>query len=355
MGPDPPSTADPIRVRSPPTLIAADTRGLTPVTTELERMTHAQPSVLEELAGTDLTAEASLLRKASRIIIVGTGTSFHAAELAGYLFRAGGADAIALSAADAVRWHHRPGPDTAYVIISHTGATAYARSLRAVLQEENFPLITITGRASGWEEAIKTPTEEASETYTVSYTAALAVLGLLSHHAFGTPTSAEELRRTATAVREVIARPEVSGIAVPKRALAIVGAGPWSVSAREGALKVRESAHILAEGFDPERLLHGAAVPYTGEDVLIGLQPDTDPDGLTGQLLDAARHEGITTHVLADQYDLHPYLRQLPATARLQVLASRFTSIRGTDPDVAITGAWTRDVLWDAGGPARSR
>lgn len=79
--------------------------------------------------------------------------------------------------------------------------------------------------------------------------------------------------------------------------------------------------------------------------------PALDPDGLTGQLLDAARQEGIVTYPLADQHDdLHPYLRQLPATVRLQLLASRFSEARGTNPDVAITGAWARTELWETGG-----
>src|SRR3712207_7174955 len=35
----------------------------------------------------------------------------------------------------------------------------------------------------------------------------------------------------------------------------------WQVTAREGALKLREAARRLAEGFDAEYLLHGSAVP----------------------------------------------------------------------------------------------
>ncbi|MGH3444279.1 MAG: SIS domain-containing protein [Nocardioidaceae bacterium] len=322
-------------------------------TTELQRMIHTQPDVLEQLVAADVATSAATLRRASRVVIVGTGTSFHAAELGAYLFRSGGIDAIAVPAVEAARWYPRPLSDAAYVIISHTGSTAYALSMRAAVQGAGLPLVTITGPASGWVEAVKTPTQEASETYTVSYTAVLAVLGLLAHQVADTPTGPAELLRAVLATREAIAAPGTADIAVPHRAIAVLGAGPWAITAKEGALKIRESAHILAEGFDPERLLHGAAVPYTDEDVLIGLQPDTDPDGLTGQLLEAARDEGITTHVLADQHrDLHPYLRQLPAVARVQRLASQLTDAKGTNPDTAITGAWARDRLWTTGTPS---
>ncbi|MGH8979831.1 MAG: SIS domain-containing protein [Acidimicrobiales bacterium] len=323
--------------------------------TGLQRMITAQPDVLEHLATADLTAEVSTLRAADRIIIVGTGTSFHAAELGALLYRGAGVDAISVPAVEAARGCTGSLTGAAYVIISHTGSTSYARSLRKAVQAARRPLVTITGQRSGWAEAIKTPAEEASETYTVSYTAALAVLGLLGHQLAGTPTGPDDLRRAAGAVRDVISEPAVAQISVPARALAIVGADSWAITAREGALKIREAARILAEGFDPERLLHGAAVPYTAEDVLIGLQPDMDPDGLTSLLLDAARAEGITTYVLADQHaDLHPFLRQLPATVRLQLLASLLADAKGTDPDVAITGAWAREALWSSGDPTGS-
>ncbi|MGH3494845.1 MAG: SIS domain-containing protein [Sciscionella sp.] len=320
--------------------------------TELHRMIRSQPGVLEQLAEIDVAAAAATLGRASRVVIVGTGTSFHAAELGAYLFRTGGVDAMAVPAIEAARWYPQPPADAAYVIISHTGSTAYALALRTAVQCAGRPLVTITGQAAGWAEAIKTPTQETSETYTVSYTAALAVLGLLAHHAANTPTGPAELLRAASATREAVEQPGTTEITVPRRAMAIMGAGPWAITATEGALKIRESAHLLAEGFDPERLLHGAAVPYDNQDVLIGLQPDADPDGLTGQLLDAARDEGIRTYVLADHHtDLHPYLRQLAAVARLQLLASQLTVTQGTNPDTVIAGAWARDALWATGAP----
>jgi glutamine---fructose-6-phosphate transaminase (isomerizing) len=102
----------------------------------------------------------------------------------------------------------------------------------------------------------------------------------------------------------VIAAPDIAEIGVPKRAMARFGPGVRGVAAREGALKVRESAHILAEGFGAELLLHGAAVPYCGDDTLIAIAPEADPDGLAAALLTAARSEGLTTHQLAAAHSL---------------------------------------------------
>ncbi|HTW13392.1 MAG TPA: hypothetical protein VME01_11650, partial [Solirubrobacteraceae bacterium] len=166
-------------------------------------------------------------------------------------------------------------------------------------------------------------------------------------------TGSDEIARVAREVDAVLADPAIDHIAVPKRALALIGPGIWGVTAREGALKLRESAHVLAEGFDSETLLHGAAVPLGSEDVLVGLQPQADQDGLTGLLLAAAGAEGITTYELdarsAAGSPAQTFLAQITLTVRLQLLAARFSQARGTNPDKVITGAWARDELWSTG------
>ena len=65
----------------------------------------------------------------------------------------------------------------------------------------------------------------------------------------------------------------------------LAGLGPTAVTAREGALKLREAARLPAEGFDAEYLLHGNAVPLTADDALIVL--GRDADGFLAQLADA--------------------------------------------------------------------
>ena len=130
---------------------------------------------------------------------------------------------------------------------------------------------------------------------------------------------------------------------------------PWGITAREGALKIREGARMLAEGFDTDRLLHGGAVPYTAADGLVVLEPRADPDGVTGAVGDAARQEGIPVAVLeapADGGSLPPLLAQIPMTVRLQLLAETFAGLRHQNPDAAIVGAWDAPALWSMGSPA---
>jgi glucosamine--fructose-6-phosphate aminotransferase (isomerizing) len=141
---------------------------------------------------------------------------------------------------------------------------------------------------------------------------------------------------------------------MPARSLAIAACGPWAVTAREGALKIREAARMLAEGFDTDRLLHGGAVPYTAADGLVVLEPGADPDGLTAAVAAAARAEGMAVAELAAPDGgggLAPLLAQIPMTVRLQLLAENFARLRRQNPDAAIIGAWDEPELWRMGSP----
>lgn len=328
---------------------------MNPKESKLRQMIAAQPDALAAVAGLDIAACAARLQSARQIFVVGTGTSFHAAQLGAFLLRGGGLDAHAVTSSEFARWRPALVDGDGAVVISHTGETAYARAACSQVVAAGRPLVTITGQQAGWPGAIETPTKEQSETYTVSYTAALGVLGLLAHALTGAQTGPQALKGAAAEVQRVISAPGVSEVSVPTRALALVGPGIWGVTAREGALKIRESAHILAEGFDSELLLHGAAVPYISDDTLIGVAPEADPDGLTAALLAAARSEGITTHEFAGgaagATAADVFLAQIPVTVRLQLLAAQLTEAKGTDPDHAITGAWAEPELWSVGAP----
>lgn len=322
------------------------------MTTALDRMIESQSDVLEQVAGMDLAGPAGVLGAAERIFLVGTGTSQHAAELGADLLAGHGLDARWATGA---QFAHSAAPlrdRDAVIVLTHTAETAYAARSRARVRESRAGLITVTGAGRGWPEAVETPTREESETYTVSYTAALAVLAGIAHH-LGVPgTAPQDVRQVAARVRELCADPAGDGVPVPARALALVGPGGWGVTAREGALKIREGARMLAQGFDAERLLHGEAVPYTSADGLILLQPGADPDGLTGAVGAAAVAEGIPVATLEEDWVPQcALLAQIPMTVRLQRLAARFAGLRHQDPDVAIVGAWAQSQLWQTGAP----
>jgi glucosamine--fructose-6-phosphate aminotransferase (isomerizing) len=123
------------------------------------------------------------------------------------------------------------------------------------------------------------------------------------------------------------------------------------VSAREGALKFREAARALAEGYGSEYLLHGFAVPLEGEDALLLIDPSGDRDGLLPALDEAAAAEGLAVESIDEPSIDHPILAQFPVIVRLQLIALGFSQTRATDPDIAITGPWANEAMWAIGRP----
>ena len=136
----------------------------------------------------------------------------------------------------------------------------------------------------------------------------------------------------------------------PERSFALVGAGPSSASANEGALKLREAARILAQGFDAEYFLHGNAVPLGSKDHLIAMTTPDD-DGFVAAVAAAAEAEGVGVTRLSEPSPLPPVLAQIPMAVRLQLLALRLAVARGQNPDKVIVGRWDDPALWSIGSP----
>ncbi len=326
-----------------------------PGTTNLERQIRSQPAELERLLASPETRgqvhqAAEALHRARRIWVVGTGTSQHAAALGAGMFQEAGRAAHSVSSMQFVRWAPIVGPQDGVVILTHTAETAYARSAHALAFEAGLSVIMIAKRGAGFSNMVETVDKETSETYTVSYTTAVLVLGMIAKELGADSITDESLAAVPGAVDAALADPGIDAIPTPKRLLVLTGAGPTSTTAREGALKVREAARFLAEGYDAEYLLHGSAVPLTGDDRLVTLTPP-DPDGFMTSLATASEGAGVPVSRLDEPASLPSVLGQIPLTARLQLLALRIAAERGQDPDTVITGPWADADLWSIGAP----
>ncbi len=323
-------------------------------TTALERAIRSQPEQLDRLARTgDLHEQVETLRQCRRIWLVGTGTSQHAAELGAMMFHDAGRAATAVSSINFVNHAPPVGGDDAVVVISHNAGaeTAYAASAYALASDAGLRVIAITRQGANLPHSLQTVPKEQSHTYTVSYTGALVVLARLASGLGAERITAEALGVVPHAVQDAIDAPGTDRIPIPARLLLLFGEGPAAVTAREGALKVREAARLVAEGYDVEYLLHGNAVPLAPGDHLLALSPP-DTNGLTEGVTRAAEAEGVSVTRLPERAETLPaVLAQIPLTVRLQLLALRFAHERGKNPDLVITGAWASDDLWSIGAP----
>lgn len=324
-------------------------------TTRLERQIRSQPEELERMLGSAQTTaqvhEATEgLHRARRIWVVGTGTSQHAAALGAGMFQEAGRAAHAVSSMQFVRWAPIVGPQDAVVIITHTAETAYALSAHSLAFDTGLDVVMITKRGAGFPHTVETVEKETSETYTVSYTTSVLALAMIARELGAESLTDATLGAVPDAVRAALEDSGIGAVPTPTRLLVFTGAGPASTTAREAALKVREGARFLAEGYDAEYLLHGSAVPMTAEDRLVTLGPP-DSDGFVEALGGAAGRAGVPVSRLTETVDLPPVLAQIPLTVRLQLLALRIAAERGQDPDTVITGAWADVALWALGGP----
>jgi glutamine---fructose-6-phosphate transaminase (isomerizing) len=319
--------------------------------TALERQIASQPEQLEAVLERPLPGSAvERLRDASRIWLVGTGTSQHAAELGAWMLQEGGRAAHGMGS---MAFANRTPPfadGDALVLISHNAGaeTAYAGAAWTLASREGVPAVAITRIGGALADPVETVEKETSHTYTVSYTAALVQLARLAFELGAKAFSPEVLARVPDAVRSAMGDP--APLERPERLLVFTGEGPAGVTAREGALKVREASRFPAEGYDVEYLLHGHAVPLDASDHLVALLPP-DTQGLTAGVEAAARAVGIGVTRIQEPAGLPPLLAQIPLTARLQALALRFALERGRNPDVAIEGPWDEPGLWEIGSP----
>ena len=325
-----------------------------PETTALERQITSQAEQLEAVLAEPLpTSAADRLRDARRIWLVGTGTSQHAAELGAVMLHQARCDARAVSS---MAFANRPpfAQGDGVILISHNAGaeTSFAGASWTAATRAGLPVVPVTRRGGSLPDAIETVDKETSHTYTASYTAALVQLARLAHELGADTYTPDALEQVPTAVRAAIEDPRTEAIAQPERLLVLTGEGPAAVTAREGALKVREAARFPAEGYDVEYLLHGHAVPLDASDHLVTLAPP-DTQGLTAGVEDAARGVGIPVTRIDEPADLPSPLEQIPLTVRLQVLALRYALERGRNPDVAIEGSWDDPGLWAIGSPDR--
>jgi glutamine---fructose-6-phosphate transaminase (isomerizing) len=318
--------------------------------TALAETIAAQPELLESALAVPVDDAAERIGRSRRLWLVGTGTSQHAAELGALMFGPGRRDARWRSSAAFCGDPPALTADDAVVVISHTTETAFARRARRDALESGASVVSITAQGKGWPEAIEAAPLERAETYTASYLAALVVLARLSV-AVGEPGFEErQLSEVPGRVRAAAQEPMVLD-AAPDRLIVLAGVGPAAVTAREGALKLREGARLTAEGYEAEYLLHGTAVPLGASDALLAIQPPNDPFGMLDLLSAAAASEGLEVRTVSEPAGLHPLLAQIPLTVRLQRLASELADARGFDPDKVIVGSWAGDRLWQAGAP----
>jgi glutamine---fructose-6-phosphate transaminase (isomerizing) len=301
-----------------------------------------QPAELRRLlAESDTAARAAEPLAGRRVLLAGTGTSWHAANHGAWLLRAAGIEAWAIQPMDAAVGGVRPQREDALILLSHTGIKRYSAELRDTAHAAEVPTLAIGGID---QPGVDLPTveRERSSGYTASHLGALLRLAQLAT-ALGADLG--PLDGVPDAVADELARPS-RGIAPPARLLEYCGAGPNAWTAEEGALKLRETARIATEGLMVEQLLHGPAVALDARDALVCL----DGGGPGAERLDAVASvveaAGATVYRIVTR-ELGEPLSIFPLTVAVQRIALEAAEALGTDPDAFGYDVPGREAAWE--------
>jgi glucosamine--fructose-6-phosphate aminotransferase (isomerizing) len=302
-----------------------------------------QPRELRRLLGDRApAARAAGLLAGRRVLLAGTGTSWHAANHGAWMLRAAGIEAWPLQPMDAAVGGAQPQPGDALVLLSHTGLKRYSAELREGARTAGVATLAIGGIG---QPGVDLPTveRERSSAYTASHLGALIRLAQLASE-LGAPLG--ELDAVPDAVAAELERPG-RGVEVPQRLLEYTGAGPNAWTAEEGALKVRETARVASGGLMVEQLLHGPAVALDARDALVCLDGGGPGAERLEEVAGVVEAGGARVHRIAAR-ELGEQLSIFPLTVAVQRIALEAAEALGTDPDAFGYDVPGRKAAWEA-------
>jgi len=316
----------------------------------------------------DIGLTAAQWRKVSRVILVGMGTSYHAAMIGRHYFeRIAGIPAEVENASELRYRSPIIGPETLIVAVTQSGETVDTLAAMEAAREKGCPQIAISNVAGSQaprlaDGAVYTRCGlEIGVCSTKTYTAAITALYLLACYA-GQERGAvnreqmagllEPLARLPNAVGEVLERESTEERLAQRffrhQNFLFLGRGLQHAVAMEGALKLKEISYIHAEGYPAGEMKHGPIALIDREMPVVVLAPR---DGLREKMMSnieqVKAREGTVIAVgsqgddeLAESADhviyvphvsdlLAPVVTSIP----LQLLAYHIALRRGCDVD----------------------
>jgi glucosamine--fructose-6-phosphate aminotransferase (isomerizing) len=287
-----------------------------------------QPSDLRRILSDWAPVEAAVARlRDRRLVLVGTGTSWHAANHAQWFLRAVPVDARAVQAMDAALYGTGAQPGDAVVVFTHRNTKRFTSEVARQVRAAGIELVVVGGIGSP-DVDVETTEQERSSAFTASHLGALARAAQLAT-LFGADLG--PLDAVPRAVEAVLAGDGL-GMTPPERLVELAGAGPNQWTAAEGALKVRETCYLASEGLSIEQLLHGPAVALDRRDALVLLDGGGPGSERLSAIGEAAVQAGTTVY-RATETGLGEQLSVFPLTVQVQRAALELAEALGTNPD----------------------
>lgn len=323
---------------------------------------HRQPEDLRRLLadGWEPAGEvAAAIAGATRVYLVGIGTSYHAALAGEWLLRAAGADAHAINSFDFARYPeiYPLNSDDAVIVMAHTGVKSFSAESLARAVEAGALVFSVGSRAAehpGSRIVLRTTERETSAAYTSSHLAAMTALAQVATQ-LGEQRKVEAVsgfREALTSLPDLVAgvlarEQEIEPIAreAASRRVYATGAGPNAVSAIELVIKAREAAHGHVDALPAEQFLHGPMVAVNEGDLAVVIQVSGAGAKRVGQIAAVLAAMGAMLWIVGQPVeatpkatvfalpDLPEILSPLLSLVPMQVLAYQMAVVKGINPD----------------------
>jgi glutamine---fructose-6-phosphate transaminase (isomerizing) len=301
-----------------------------------------QPEDLGRVLGDPGPAERAAERIAGRrVLLSGTGTSWHAVNHGAALLRHAGVEAWAVQADESAL--HGPGADAgdALLLLSHRGTKTYTSEVLARAKAAGAETVQISAIGAPGAD-IETCIPETTAAFTSSHLCAVMRVAQIAR-ALGADL---DLETVPDAVAAELAD-EALDVPPPARLLQYVGSGTNAWTAAEGALKIRETAYVAAAGYSMEYLLHGPSVAVGTGDALVVLDGGGEASERLAVVADAIAGHGAVVHRFRRDALGEP-LSVFPLTTVVQRIALEGAERLGTNPDSFGKDLPGRAEIWAA-------
>ncbi len=316
-----------------------------------------QPSVLAALAArrSEIAEHVRAVRPhpLHGTVLVARGSSDHAATYGRYLLEPATGRPVALAAPSLHTLYSAPVDYSGFLVVavSQSGRTpeiatvverlsaAGARTL-AITNDADSPLATAADAAvelrAGIEQAVPA---------TKTFTAQALAFAILAEALGPVPWSEDHWARLPEALETVLADPEPA-----ERAAAAIGDAPGLITvargycypmALEAALKLKETAELLAEGYSAADLRHGPTAVVSANFPVLAMGTSGPAASDLADLVSDLRERGAAVLEIADRPDaelpipagLAEPLAAIVTVVRAQQVALALARHRGLDPD----------------------
>lgn len=308
--------------------------------------------------------------ESSRLIFTGNGTAFYSSWMGSQVLNLTSRDWAAIGGLEL--GNYEPMRKSAVVVgVSHSGITkatvdalakwkSFGARTIGITHFQDRPISKIVDRTF-----VIGDSPDKSRCHTKAYTnSAAAVFSLALAQSSGSELQdiRSELETSlADEVSSTISQTEASAKEAASdlrnvSKIFFAGAGPNVVTAREAALKIKEASYLAAEGMELEEILHGPAMSFNEETLVVVIAPSGLSVERARDLVNASKRIGAKTMVVSDlsnwgaDYEIrvqktHEYLSPFLTVIPPYLFSYYFALENGKNPDYI---HYTDQTYWDA-------